>query len=181
MDRGGDSGLIAGPVLLCKVSADSSSLRSFELFSPRPSSSDEWPLQLTLGIPGSLWLYTSCCHPYPPWQEQGHEGAVGELQGEWVRRGTATARPQQSSPVPGTSPAAAFAQRCPCFLQGRGQLFVTKAVAGAGSSCRTQRTQVFLLPEPLPAGTDLKMNRLQDAVTRLKTRSFFYLTTMLLE
>lgn len=147
-------------MLLCEVSADPSSLLSFELFSSRPSSSSERPLRLPLEVPGPLRLYTSCCHPYPPQQEQGHEGAMGELQGEQVHLGTALGRSQQSPPVPGTNAAAAFAQQCLCFLRGRGQLLVTKALAGAESSCCTQRTKIFLLLKPPPAGTDLKMNRL---------------------
>lgn len=49
---------------------------------------------------------------------------MGELQGERVHLGTATGRPQQNPAVRATNPAAAFAQWCLCFLQGRGQLLV---------------------------------------------------------
>lgn len=76
---------------------------------------------------------------------------MGEMQGEQVQTPAECSCPQ-------TNPAAASALWCLCFLEGRGQLLATRAVAGAGSSCHTQSTQVFLLPEPLAAGTDLKEN-----------------------
>lgn len=44
-----------------------------------------------------------------------------------------------------------------CFLQGRGQSLATRAVVGAETSCPSQNMQELLFPEPLSAGTDLKM------------------------
>lgn len=143
------------------------------------------PHQTAKGLSSCLWRFldlSGFTHPLPslspstggrPWGNQGGDAR------DRVCLATAMARLQQSPPVIGTSLAIAFAQQCLRFLQG--QLFATKDVVHTGSSCCTQRTQVFLLSEPLPAGTDLKMSSFWDAVTTLKTRSFFYLITVSLE
>lgn len=81
LDRGGDGGLTAGPVLLHEVSADSSSLLSFGLFSPRPSSNSKGPLRLPLEIPGPLWVYTPTAILIPLYRRRATREQGGEMEG----------------------------------------------------------------------------------------------------